>query len=371
MLKAIENSFSKLSFSIQKAIAPNPLLAKALAYFANGTIVNNSCKTYIEHLPIEALFIDSAITDELDDLGVVTIGALLKLPQGMLIKRFGIKLIQRIDQLRGGIEWPLTYLEEKPQFIYSEHFTSPIRTHECFVNVANLLIEKALGHLVAHYFSLLSMTIWLTDTLKNTIEITISSSCPTNNFKHWCELLLLKAQDLSFNDGIDNIKLELTQFDRTKPQQSHFSQQFEHHIQSSFITDKLRSRLGQDAVFHLRITERHMPEYGVMKDFVLTKKLDQAPRIKLPPRPLRLFERPIPINVIAMLPDNPPAKIMWKQHSFNILHAVGPERIENEWWSNINEPYRDYFYIEDERGKRLWVYSSGEPKSWFIHGVFA
>src|SRR5579871_3832448 len=66
MLKAIENSFSKLSFSIQKAIAPNPLLAKALAYFANGTIVNNSCKTYIEHLPIEALFIDSAITDELD-----------------------------------------------------------------------------------------------------------------------------------------------------------------------------------------------------------------------------------------------------------------------------------------------------------------
>jgi protein ImuB len=37
---------------------------------------------------------------------------------------------------------------------------------------------------------------------------------------------------------------------------------------------------------------------------------------------------------------------------------------------------RDYYAVEDEEGRRFWLYRAGpyggtEPPRWFVHGVFA
>jgi len=371
MLSAIKDHFLQLGFYIQPAIAPNPLLAKALAYCQSETIVDGPSKNYLENLPTKALFIDETITRGLYDLGIVTIGALARLPKKMLAKRFGINLINKLDQLNGSIHLPLTYLPEKPQFVLSEHFTSPIRSHEYFIQAVNQLIEQALGQLNRHYLTLSSMVILLEDSGKKIRSLSIASSQPNNELKHWCELVFLQTQDLRFKDGIDSMQLQLTNFERIKPQQNSFSKKKESINQLSFVADKLKSRLGSKAVFHLRKTEKYLPEHGVVKDFLLTRNIEQQPQQKLPHRPIMLLKKPIPVTVIALLPDNPPAKIMWHKQVFNVLHANGPERIESPWWDHSHEPSRDYYYIEDDRGKRLWIYSYGQPKSWFIHGIFA
>jgi protein ImuB len=55
--------------------------------------------------------------------------------------------------------------------------------------------------------------------------------------------------------------------------------------------------------------------------------------------------------------------------------ADGPERLEGEWWLKDEAP-RDYYQVEDEAGRRYWLYRQGlyEPGSqprWFLHGMFA
>jgi protein ImuB len=65
-----------------------------------------------------------------------------------------------------------------------------------------------------------------------------------------------------------------------------------------------------------------------------------------------------------------------------VLHAViradGPERIAPEWWRTPEgTATRDYYRVEDENGRRFWLYrdglydrETGTPR-WFLHGLFA
>jgi protein ImuB len=97
-------------------------------------------------------------------------------------------------------------------------------------------------------------------------------------------------------------------------------------------------------------------------------------------RPVRLLPRPELITAIALMPDHPPASIVWRGRRRKVKRADGPERIFGEWWQRDAEmeAVRDYFVIEDEAGERLWVFRAGDgvdPETgdhrWFMHGIFA
>jgi protein ImuB len=49
-----------------------------------------------------------------------------------------------------------------------------------------------------------------------------------------------------------------------------------------------------------------------------------------------------------------------------------------EWWRHRHvKPTRDYFRVEDEDGRRFWLYRDGlyeretAKPCWYMHGVFA
>ena len=64
-----------------------------------------------------------------------------------------------------------------------------------------------------------------------------------------------------------------------------------------------------------------------------------------------------------------------------MLHAVtraqGPERIASEWWRTVtDQPTRDYYVVENDAGRRFWLYREGlyeretAAPRWFVHGLF-
>jgi protein ImuB len=78
---------------------------------------------------------------------------------------------------------------------------------------------------------------------------------------------------------------------------------------------------------------------------------------------------------MALVPDDPPFFFRWRRLEHRVRRADGPERIEGEWWRKAEEP-RDYYRVEDEDGRRFWLYRAGlfQPQvspCWFLHGVFA
>ena len=91
-------------------------------------------------------------------------------------------------------------------------------------------------------------------------------------------------------------------------------------------------------------------------------------------RPLQLLAIPEKIEVTAPIPDYPPMLFRHKGKLHTIIKADGPERMEQEWWI-AGGRHRDYYYVEDEEGKRYWLFRSGHYETdkhrWFIHGFFA
>ncbi|MFG1418776.1 hypothetical protein V5F38_11475 [Xanthobacter sp. V0B-10] len=105
--------------------------------------------------------------------------------------------------------------------------------------------------------------------------------------------------------------------------------------------------------------------------------LDDAPDLAGPARPLRLLERPEPVEAVAEVPDGPPIRFRWRRVSHIVARAEGPERIAAEWWrSGADLPARDYFRVETLSGQRFWLFRAGlygaqaGGPAWFLHGLF-
>jgi protein ImuB len=95
-------------------------------------------------------------------------------------------------------------------------------------------------------------------------------------------------------------------------------------------------------------------------------------------RPVRLFRNPEPVDAVADVPEGPPVTFRWRRALHRVARAEGPERIAAEWWVDGEDaPTRDYFRIEDETGRRFWLFREGlygremALPRWFMHGVFA
>jgi protein ImuB len=97
---------------------------------------------------------------------------------------------------------------------------------------------------------------------------------------------------------------------------------------------------------------------------------DHAPEGRATSRPSLLLERPEPAEAIAVTPDGPPWVLRRGGRERTIVRAIGPERIAGEWW-RFREPTRDYFKVQDDTGRWLWVYREVQTNRWFIHGEWA
>jgi protein ImuB len=91
------------------------------------------------------------------------------------------------------------------------------------------------------------------------------------------------------------------------------------------------------------------------------------------PRPTRLFDPPERIEVIALLPDHPPAFFIWRRVRRRVARADGPERVMGEGWvGEEKQVLRDYYRIETDQGARFWVFRDAPAEQggrWWLHGI--
>jgi protein ImuB len=150
------------------------------------------------------------------------------------------------------------------------------------------------------------------------------------------------------------------------------------------LIDKLAVRFGAHRVLLFQPQDTHIPEaetVAVPAQHADISKAPWRPRCgpgEAPRRPLRLFAKPEPVDVPVEAPDGQPVRFRWRGAQHKVRWAEGPERIAMEWWRHqASMPTRDYFRVEDETGRRFWLYRDGIrereslPPRWYMHGLFA
>lgn len=149
------------------------------------------------------------------------------------------------------------------------------------------------------------------------------------------------------------------------------------------LLDRLRARLGEDAVQGVCLVPEHRPEAAWCRAKPKSKSNPKSnkPKAKTraaakaatiatpptslseaPPRPLWLLPAPQRLRVVQGQP----------QHEGPLSLERGPERIESGWWDGADVA-RDYYVVRRPDGVRLWVYrerGAQEAGSWWLHGVF-
>ena len=151
--------------------------------------------------------------------------------------------------------------------------------------------------------------------------------------------------------------------------------------QKEELLNNFAVRIGKDRILRALLHQSYVPERSFSYDSILNESVAETLSEESLPLPYTLYERPSviysqpePIATIAMLPDRPPSFIHWKDRKLKILSGIGPERIAPEWWQeNISKQQfseRDYFKIQDEFGRWLWVYRDQNTLEWFLHGLW-
>jgi protein ImuB len=152
----------------------------------------------------------------------------------------------------------------------------------------------------------------------------------------------------------------------------------------AILADRLGNRIGFANLRRLAPRESHLPERAVafLPALGAGEKITARWRAGAP-RPIRLLAPPETVEAMAPVPDDPPVMFRWRRLQHRVRRADGPERIAAEWWRNpdpeaLGDPgaIRDYYRVEDEEGRRFWLFRAGlyrpdKPARWFIHGVFA
>jgi protein ImuB len=187
--------------------------------------------------------------------------------------------------------------------------------------------------------------------------------------------------------GFDLIRLVVTRVEPLALTQLRLEGGSSKEAEVAALIDRLSTRLGRNRVQRLVTQDTHIPEQMQLALPAVEAGQPAAnwpkPTPGEPPlHPLHLFDPPQPIDVIAEVPDGPPHRFRWRRKFHEVRRFEGPERIASEWWKRKDGAVdkggltRDYYRVEDARGRRFWVFRHGlyeekpDPK-WYLHGLFA
>jgi protein ImuB len=204
----------------------------------------------------------------------------------------------------------------------------------------------------------------------------IGTNHAANNIQHLLKLFEMHLSNIEPALGIELFILEATKVEDVLPMQEmlwagHHSLENKNIVE---LLDRIAGKLGVTCINRYIPDEHYWPERSLKPALSLKEKATTDWQIERP-RPIQLLQRPEPIEVTAPIPDYPPMLFRYKGKLHTIKKADGPERIEREWWLEEGQ-HRDYYYVEDEEGRRYWLYRSGHYEGsknnrWFMHGFFA
>lgn len=338
----------------------------------------------LSDLPVEALRLSSDTRTTLHRLGFKRIGALIGAPRAPFAARFEQELLGRLDQALGLAPEPLHAVIAPPVYHSARYLLEPVSTIQAVLALAARLMRDLMHALVRDGAGARALRLSLYRVDGDVAVLDIGLAMPTRDIGHVVRLIELKLDyldsDIDAGFGFEAVDLAVTVAEPLSPRQGELMAALQNGPeQSAALVDRLKQRLGERGVRRLTPLQSHQPERAETRSLATGDTPAWPSPGEAPPRPLVLLPRAEKLeSVTALVPDGPPRRFLWRGEPYDVAHAQGPERIANEWWRDRGARLtRDYYLVEDENGRRFWLYREGlfERESaspdWFMHGLFA
>lgn len=425
MLGHLTERLQGLGFTVSGAIADTVGAAWALSHFRPGIVAPGGQRQALAGLPVAALRLTEEQSAGLNQMGLKRIGQLYDRPRKALQARFGQPLLVRLDQALGEIEERITPRIPVAEHFAEQRFAEPIGYMDDVLMTARDLAVRLAIRLEAEQLGAQSFHLFLYRVDHKVITLSINAARATRDAGHIAQLFVHRSERLAgeydAGFGIDMIRLAASSLSPMASTQVGVFETDDGARDLDRLYDRMSNRLGPTALMRSKYVNTHIPERAIKLEPVVARTEDDPLAVpdKNLVRPLRLLPAPEPIEVLAEVPHGPPMRMVWRRISYRVLKASGPERIEAEWWRSgqkldfllpqlpkrpdvlqpdptrksaailkpephvsklesfaADEQVRDYYVIEDDGGRRFWVfrvglYGANAPPRWYLHGFFS
>jgi protein ImuB len=359
----IERKLAVVGYSVRIAAAPAPLAAQWFARAGLSTRIrhDDALRLALEGLPAEVLDLSPPVRELLQDIGVRTLGECLRLPRDGLARRGGKELLERLDRALGRIPDPRLSFAPPGRFEAALPLPAPVEQADALLFAARRLIAELCGRLAATGQGVQRLVFSLAHEGRDDTRFALDLVTATRDSTHLTSVLRERLERLSLPCPVTRLAMESGML--LPLASSNLSFLPDERTRTETITqlvERLRARLGEEAVRGFDILPDHRPERAWRP---CEPGKESGTRCVWPPsaRPLWLLPSPRPLAEIDEVP----------QHDGPLTLLTTPERIESGWWDG-HDVAREYFVAANPAQSLLWIYREPRPNGgWFLHGFFS
>lgn len=348
----------RLGLDIRLAAAPTPLAARWLARVRPDTFISAAPRWWrcLDHLPVglltEGTTVSQATLELLHGIGMRTLGDIARLPRNGLAHRAATSVLQALELARGERPDPRPWHVAPPRFDSRLALPAPVSTTEPLLFASRRLVAELTGWLGAQHAGVDRYELHLEhgDTPESVLHITTGQ--PGRDEERFVMLLREQLALFKLRAPVEALRLSAdTPVIRAGRTPDMFGDVEQARDAASLLLERLRARLGHDAVRGVRPWPEHRPERAWRTAEPGTARTPHPD--KQPLRPVWLLVEPRPLASVG---------------SLTLLS--GPERIESGWWDGA-DVRRDYYVARAPRAGRWWIFQRLDPPGgWYVHGYF-
>ncbi len=381
-----------LGYGPHVGIAPTPGAALLLARAGHAQPVTNVAQlpAALEPVPLALMDLDDTVRATLLAAGITTFGAAAALPRDGLARRFGASLVASLDQALGRAPDPRPAFVPLPRFASKLDLPAPVHDVEALAFGVQRLVQELSDWLTARGLGVVRLTLTLAHERyvrqrgTPATMVPFALGAPARLPAHLLSVLRERLARVELPAAVEAITLASEETAPLAGRNLGLLPGDEAAAADVPLLDRLRARLGEDAVIRVAPHADHRPERALRDAEIGQVKVRPAMSPNAPgqaktrparnsraessdasrspdaPRPVWLLTEPQPLaHVLETQP--------W-------VLRDGPERIESGWWDGA-DVRRDYFIASTPTGETVWIYRDHkygiDDGEWFLHGLFA
>jgi protein ImuB len=363
LCSAIDAKWQKLQLAARSATLPSTFAALWSARAGRNVHSARSAElpAQLAPLPLSCTAWDAEVLQILRGMGVRNLGELLRLPRAGLARRLGVGVPRDLDIALGRRSAPRRMYVARERFRAQRDFEVEIAQVAYLQKAVEPLIEQCASFLRSRQAGVQRLTLSLKQRHGPPIRLSFGLASITSESRRLRDVVGQKLERLSLPAPVRGMELRsgsLRALSAVSLDVFAGLTGMSGRDTAPQLVERLRARLGDTAVYGLRLVPEHRPEaaWGRVQELTLTglpvptSPALQAAVVDHLPRPLWLLSEPVPLDPPQLL--------------------AGPERIESGWWDGRGVA-RDYYVARRLRGERLWVFQERLSKRWYLHGLFA
>jgi protein ImuB len=337
-------------------------------------------------LPVAALRVAEDTCQKLSELGITTIAQVQKLPAASLPARFGPELSLRLSEFAGQTSEKIEICAAATTYHQWRNLEFPTVEIEVLHHHVRCLLQELLPPITDKQSGVMSLLCqWFSEDAAP-LETSLRLVQPAQSIEYLLQLLQLQWERLQLPSEIRAVHVLIPSIAVDKPKQQWLFEESQDTClrNRSSLLDRLSSRLGPDRVVQLRWQAQALPERQFaprVRCLRQAKSKNADPPVtanawRLLERPTRLYAQPQPLKgsterfEISASRHWVPANFIANGGRHIVQSAVGPERIESQWWEG-RWVRRDYYRVHTESSHRFWIFQEIGTGRWWLHGDFS